>query len=228
MNNNILEERIQYSFKDRKLLKTALNHSSYCMENGMGSDQSNQRLEFLGDAYFDAIISTELYKRMQSGEGKLSKTRSAIVCENSLAAVGERLEIGRFLNLGKGEDHAGGRNKKSIQADAMEALIGAIFLDGGYDAAEEFVLREFSQAIDDALSGRLMSDYKTVVQELFQKKGKNVRFSYVLDREEGPDHDKVFYVHLVCNGTIYGYGKGKTKKEAEQNAAKAALEGGKI
>ena len=163
---------------------------------------------------------------MHSDEGKLSRTRAAIVCENSLASVAERLGIGNFLNLGKGEDNAGGRHKKSLQADAVEAIVGAIFLDGGYEAAERFVLREFDDIITEALTGNLVLDYKTKVQEEFQKKGKKIRISYELDKTTGPDHDKTFFVHLTCNGKKYGSGIGKTKKEAEQQAAKATIEGG--
>lgn len=226
MNNRKLEEVLQYNFKNRKLLQTALNHGSYCMEQGMGHEQSNQRLEFLGDAFFDAIISVELFNRMEGDEGTLSRTRATIVCENSLATVAEHLEIGKYLNLGKGENNAGGRHKKSLQADAVEAIVGAMFLDGGYDAAKEFVLREFKQIIDDAIEGKIILDYKTKVQEEFQKSGKNIRICYELDRATGPDHDKTFYVHLNCNGKRYGSGSGKTKKEAEQQAAKATIEGG--
>lgn len=226
MNNRRLEEILQYEFNNKELLQYALNHGSYCVEHGLSHEQSNQRLEFLGDAYFDAIISTELYKRMHSDEGKLSRTRAAIVCENSLASVAERLGIGNFLNLGKGEDNAGGRHKKSLQADAVEAIVGAIFLDGGYEAAERFVLREFDDIITEALTGNLVLDYKTKVQEEFQKKGKKIRISYELDKTTGPDHDKTFFVHLTCNGKKYGSGIGKTKKEAEQQAAKATIEGG--
>ena len=226
MNNHKLEEVLTYKFKEKNLLQRALNHGSYCMEHGLGHEDSNQRLEFLGDAYFDAIVSTELYKRMSGDEGKLSQTRAAIVCENSLASVAERLGVGTYLNLGRGEEHAGGRKKKSLQADAVEAIVGAIYLDGGYEEAERFVLREFESIINQAIEGKLVLDYKTRVQEEFQKSGKKVTISYELDKATGPDHDKTFYVHLTCNGKTYGSGMGKTKKEAEQQAAKATIEGG--
>lgn len=226
MNNRKLEGILQYQFNNQELLQHALNHGSYCVEHGMGHEESNQRLEFLGDAYFDAIISTELFNRMTGDEGRLSQTRAAIVCENSLASVAERLGIGSFLNLGKGEEHAGGRHKKSLQADAIEAIVGAIFLDGGYTEAERFVLREFDEIITDAIEGKIAQDYKTKVQEEFQKRGQRIKISYELDKTTGPDHDKTFYVHLTCNGKKYGSGIGKTKKEAEQQAAKATIEGG--
>lgn len=227
MNNLDFEKIIEYSFKDKSLLEKALTHSSYCRENGIETKNNNERLEFLGDAFFDAIISTELYKRLEKvDEGKLTKTRALIVCEKSLANVAGKLKIGEYLNLGKGENNAGGRKRESILADAVEAVVGAIFLDGGYDEAVRFVEREFRETIDDALAGKLFADYKTQVQEKLQKRGQKTVISYKLDKEEGPDHDKTFYVHLVCNGKTLGSGCGKSKKEAEQNAARAAIEGG--
>lgn len=228
MNNTSFEETIQYSFKDKSLLEKALTHSSYCRENGVEIKNNNERLEFLGDAFFDAIISTELYKRLEKvDEGKLTKTRALIVCEKSLAAVAVKLEIGQYLNMGKGEANSGGRERESILADAVEAVIGAIYLDGGYEEAVRFVSREFRNTIEDALAGKLFADYKTQVQEVLQKRGQKTVISYKLDKATGPDHDKTFYVHLVCNGKTLGSGCGKSKKEAEQNAAKAALGGGK-
>lgn len=208
------------------LLEKALTHSSYCREHGVESRDSNERLEFLGDAFFDAVISEELYQRLEKvDEGKLTKTRALIVCEKSLASVALRLGVGNYLNLGKGEEHSGGRKRESILADALEAVVAAIYLDGGFEAMRQFVAREFASAIDDALAGKLFADYKTQVQEVLQKRGKNTKIRYVTDREEGPDHDKTFYVHLVCDGETMGRGSGKTKKEAEQNAAKETLEG---
>ena len=226
MNNHDFEEIIKYSFRDKTLLEKALTHSSYCREHDIASKDSNERLEFLGDAYFDAVISEELYKRLDKvDEGRLTKTRALIVCEKSLASVARRIHVGEYLNLGKGEEQSGGRNRESILADALEAIVAAIYLDGGFDAMRNFVSREFEQAVEDALSGKLFADYKTHVQEVLQKRGKNTKIKYVTDREEGPDHDKTFYVHLVCDGVTMGRGSGKTKKEAEQNAAKETLEG---
>ena len=226
MNNHDFEEIIKYSFRNKMLLEKALTHSSYCREHGMESKDSNERLEFLGDAFFDAVISEELYRRLEKvDEGKLTKTRALIVCEKSLAAIAQKLNVGEHLNLGKGEDHSGGRKRESILADALEAIVAAIYLDGGFEAMKTFVAREFATAIDDALAGKLFTDYKTQVQEVLQKRGKNTKIRYVTDREEGPDHDKTFYVHLVCDGKTMGSGSGKSKKEAEQNAAKETLEG---
>ena len=227
MNNSDFEKSIQYEFKNKALLEKALTHSSYCRENGLSSRDSNERLEFLGDAYLDAITATELYQRQQRvGEGKLTRIRAMIVCEQSLARIGTRLSIGNYLNMGRGEEHCGGRERESIIADAVEAVIGAFFLDGGYAEAERFILREFEKTIQAALEGKLFSDYKTQIQELLQQKGAMPDIQYILDGEEGPDHDKTFFIHLEWNGKALGSGKGKSKKEAEQNAAKASLDGG--
>lgn len=225
MINNEFEAKIQYEFKDKTLLNKALTHSSFCREHHVLPRDNNERLEFLGDAFFDAIISVELYNALINvDEGKLTKTRALIVCEKSLAIVGKRLEIGKYLNMGRGEENSGGRNRESITADAVEAVVGAIYLDGGYEEASRFVKREFKSTIKLALEGKLFTDYKTQVQEKLQKRGGTVHISYFLDREEGPDHNKVFYVHLVCNDKKMGSGSGRSKKEAEQNAARVTLE----
>ncbi|MGC2872813.1 ribonuclease III [Ihubacter sp. mB4P-1] len=227
MNNSDFEKVIQYTFQDKELLNKALTHSSFCREHAVETKNNNERLEFLGDAFLDAIIGVALYNRLsQMDEGKLTKTRALIVCEKSLAQVAVRLHIGDYLNMGKGEELSGGRHRDSIMADAVEAVIGAIYMDGGYDEAVRFVLREFAGTIEDAVEGKLFTDYKTQVQEALQKRGKKTVISYHLDKEIGPDHDKTFYVHLVCNGKTLGSGCGKSKKEAEQNAAKATIEGG--
>lgn len=225
MNNRKFEEKIKYTFKNKELLETALTHSSYNREHADRKNSNNERLEFLGDAFFDAVIGVELYKRLsKDDEGRLTKTRALIVCEKSLAKAGRALDIGAYLNMGHGEEISGGRKRESLIADAMEAVIGAIFLDGGYEETERFITREFAETIDAALAGKLFTDYKTTVQELLQKGGHKVKLSYVIDKEEGPDHDKTFYVHMVCNDIVLGKGAGKSKKEAEQNAAKDTLE----
>lgn len=227
MNDSIFEKKTGYIFGDKTLLKRALTHSSYCRENGIPSYESNERLEFLGDAFLDAIVGNELYRRMpRVNEGRLTKTRAVVVCEKSLSEIGNEMNIGDFLYLGNGEAQTGGRGRDSIIADAIEAVIGAIFLDAGYGPAEKFVLDSFDRIIQDAIDGKIFSDYKTEVQELLQKGGRKPYISYVLDRTEGPDHDKTFFVHLACNNVRMGSGTGKTKKEAEQEAAKASLEGG--
>ncbi len=219
-----LEKRIQYRFEDRSYLERALTHSSYNREKNT-KHKDNERLEFLGDAFLDAIVGAELFVRMNSvTEGTLTKTRALIVCEKALAEVAREFNLGKYILMGHGEAGTGGRNKDSILADALEAVIGAIYMDGGYDAAQKFTVSAFKQMIEGAMAGRIFSDYKSEIQEVLQSGGKTVNINYVLDREEGPAHDKTFYLHMECDGKKYGSGKGKTKKEAEQNAAKASLE----
>jgi ribonuclease-3 len=215
-------------FRDETLLERALTHSSYVKEKTERCDRNNQRLEFLGDAFFDAIISEELFRRLDKvEEGKLTKLRALIVCEKSLAFQGRQVDIGKYLYLGKGEECTDGRNRESLLADAMEAVIGAIFLDGGYEAARNVVLKAFKERIDDAVSDKLNNDYKTELQEKIQAQGSSsTEISYVIEKEEGPDHDKTFHISLICAGNLIGKGQGKSKKEAEQNAAKEALERG--
>lgn len=228
MSNNIsgLELQIKYKFKDETLVARALTHSSYCMNKKDKALHNNERLEFLGDAFFDAIISEELYYRMPAvEEGTLTKMRAKIVCEETLAECGRKLKIGEYLRMGRGEERSGGRNRDSIVADAMEALIGAIFLDGGYAAAKVFVLDAFGEYIKEALSGNFHKDYKSEIQERVQASSHGT-LKYKVTRETGPDHDKVFDIDLLLNGQVIGHGTGKSKKEAERNAAKEALERG--
>ncbi len=237
MNSEDFQRTIGYSFRDRSLLEQALTHSSYCRESCRAADEcgavgvfaerekNNERLEFLGDALFDAVVSDILFNRFSGiDEGKLTRMRALIVCESSLADTARRLGLGRYLNLGNGEEKSGGRDRASILADAMEAVIGAMYLDGGFQAVKEFISREFSKTITDAAEGRLFYDYKTRLQEMLQKEG-NVNITYVLDKASGPDHDKTFYVSLICDGRLLGRGVGKSKKEAEQHAAREAIEG---
>ncbi|MDD2216996.1 MAG: ribonuclease III [Eubacteriales bacterium] len=225
MNNPEFEKISGHKFKDAALLNKALTHSSYIKVSKSNDILNNERLEFLGDAFFDAIVSEELYKRLENvEEGVLTKIRAKIVCERSLASLGMSLNVGKYINMGKGEEMSGGRSRESIIADAVEAVIGAIFLDGGYDAAKRFVLSKFGTIFDDALSGRLHIDYKSEIQEKVQIHGKSLQYNLV--DQEGPDHDKTFFVELVCDKTVIGKGQGKSKKEAERNAAKQALERG--
>ncbi|MCI2147325.1 MAG: ribonuclease III [Clostridiales bacterium] len=229
MNEQKFELVLQYHYHDIRLLRRALTHSSYCKEHHRPPMECNERLEFLGDAFLDAIIGNELFTRLDhSNEGKLTKLRALVVCEKALAEVGRKLNIGEYLYLGKGEELTGGRHRESIIADAVEAVIASIYLDSGYEQVSDFVLREFRPLVDQALAGKLYTDYKTQVQEILQKKGTEPKIQYVLDRETGPDHDKTFYVHMLCNGHQMGSGSGKSKKEAEQNAAKASLEEGYV
>lgn len=215
---------IGYTFKDLNILKNALTHSSYINESKQAYNANNERLEFLGDAILDAVISDYLYHRLSDvEEGQLTKLRSLVVCERSLMECATRLEIGTHLYLGKGEENSGGRNRTSILADAMEAVIGAVYLDGGWDVSVDFILRVLKDTIEDALAGKLYSDYKTELQERLQINGE-VAIHYEVEKEEGPDHDKTFYVRLTANKEIIGNGQGRSKKEAEQHAAKAAIE----
>lgn len=226
MNDSEFQKIIQYEFHNKDLLKNALTHSSYINEGKRPQAGNNERLEFLGDAILDAVISDYLYNRLGNvEEGELTKLRAVIVCERSLAVCGNRISIGNYLRLGKGEENSGGRKRGSIIADAVEAVIGAIYLDGGWDAVREFVIRTFADLIEDALDGKLHMDYKTEIQERLQSHGET-DICYVIEREEGPDHDKTFYANLIFRGNVIGSGCGRSKKEAEQQAAKQALERG--
>ncbi len=221
-----LENRINYHFKDSRLLQQALTHSSYVKEHLLSKTESNERLEFLGDALIDAICGEELYRRCpESGEGRLTKLRAAVVCEKALAQQAQKIEIGEYLLMGHGEEKQGGRRRASIMADAVEALIGAVYLDGGYEAAGDVFLMLSGDMINDAIKGRLMKDYKSNLQEQVQAAGGG-RLIYRVSREEGPDHSKTFYMDLFLGDTLIGTGSGRSKKQAEQQAAKEALERG--
>ena len=208
MNNTQLEKTIGYRFKNHEFLERALTHSSFNREKNT-KHKDNERLEFLGDAFLDAIISVELFHRMPNeSEGKLTKTRALIVCEKALADAARTIELGSYMNMGHGEETAGGRTKDSILADATEAVIGAIYLDGGYEEARNFVLRLFEDTITEAVEGKIFLDYKSEMQEVLQSGRMPVNIIYVIDREEGPAHDKTFFVHLECNGNRFGSGSG--------------------
>jgi len=218
------ENRIGHKFNEIFYLERALTHSSYNKEKNT-KHQDNERLEFLGDAFLDAIISAEIFTKMKGvTEGKLTKTRALIVCESSLVRVANKYDLGNYMYMGHGEESTGGRHKDSILADAMEAIIGALYLDAGYEVTKKFVVNSFKDIIREAVDGKLFSDYKSEVQEVLQKKAKNISITYETEREEGPAHDKTFFVNLRCNGKVMGSGIGKSKKEAEQKAAKATLE----
>ena len=213
----IFEDNIHYTFKDKKLLELALTHSSYANESRTHT-QYNERLEFLGDAVLQLVTSEKLYtEHPDMPEGRMSKQRAALVCEDALANYSKQIELGAFLRLGKGEENTGGRERPSILADAFEAVIGAIFLDGGITNAKKFILRFLN---DKNLH---LQDYKTLLQEIIQK-NPGERLSYNVIGEEGPDHDKSFTVEVKLNSNQIGTGFGKSKKQAEQQAAKEALE----
>ena len=222
MNNNLkeLEEIIGYKFKNRHYLEQAMTHSSYANEKKLGKLGCNERLEFLGDAVLELISSDFLYREFpQVPEGELTKKRASLVCEPSLAYCAREFGLPQFLMLGKGEDMTGGRNRDSIVSDATEALLGAIYLDGGFANAKEFVLRFI---LNDMEHKQLFYDSKTILQEIVQEDGSGP-VEYPLIREEGPDHNKSFTVKAVVNGRVCGQGTGHTKKAAEQAAAYEAL-----
>ena len=220
-----IEEKIGYRFRDKGLLQTALTHSSYARDrNGLGD--YNERLEFLGDAMLDAIAAEELYKVFSDREeGFLSRTRASLVCERFLFEVAQQLELGNYLRLGAGEKKTGGRERPSILADAVEAIIGAVFLDGGYEAARSVVLELLKDGFREVREGRtIITDYKTALQELLQAEGiAAADIQYVDAGQSGPDHDKVFTVRLNIKGIEEAEGVGKSKKQAQQDAAGKAL-----
>jgi len=224
-----IQDKIGYTFKSAHLIELALTHSSFSNENKLPAGNNNERLEFLGDAVLELSVSQYLYNRYPSmSEGDLTKLRAAIVCEPSLTKKAKDMDLGNYIRIGKGEEHTGGRTRGSILSDAMEALIGAIYLDGGFDAASNFVLSLLPND-GDIEAGSLMkqimhSDYKTYLQEHVQSYSREP-LEYTTTDEQGPDHAKMFYVSLSHTGKRIGSGQGRTKKEAEQNCAKLAIEG---
>ena len=215
-----LEKRIGYQFQDFSLLKHALMHSSYTNEKHLPKYQCNERLEFLGDAVLELVSSEFLFlENPKEPEGKLTKTRASMVCEPSLAFCARDIELGSYLLLGKGEETTGGRTRESVTSDAMEALIGAIYLDGGFANAKEFIHKFI---LSDLENKKLFFDSKTILQEIVQA-DINQPISYQLLKEEGPDHNKSFYVEVFIGKENYGTGKGRTKKAAEQQAAYQAI-----
>lgn len=218
-----LKERLKISWRDPGLLRQALTHSSYAYENRGRRCENNQRLEFLGDAVLELVVSEFLYRNYPEWpEGKLTKLRAAVVCEPSLAKVAQELNLGECLLIGHGEDQNGGRERPSILADAFEALLGAIYLDQSLEACRKFAIEQLSGIIKAAVQGKFERDYKTELQELLQKNSPEP-IKYVILKEEGPDHDKSFTAGIVYRGKLLGKGKGRSKKEAEQQAAKRAL-----
>ena len=219
-----LQKDINYLFKDEELLIIALTHSSYANENKLGVEGYNERLEFLGDSVLSLIVSQYLYKKYPHyPEGELTKIRAKVVCESSLAKAAENINLGKYLLLGKGEESTGGRYRESILADASEAITGAIYIDSDFETVNRLMLERFELDIVKAVDrGKLFNDYKTELQEILQKTNKS-RLEYIVYKEVGPDHNKVFYMNVVINEIIIGTGAGKNKKEAEQAAAKDAL-----
>ncbi|SFM59974.1 ribonuclease III [Thermodesulforhabdus norvegica] len=222
-----LEEILGYNFKNPELLEQALTHRSYAYEHNLDPKNSdNERLEFLGDAVLGLAMSHLLWHRYPHySEGELSRLRSAVVNETELAHIARKLNVGRFLLLGKGEENTGGREKPSILADAVEAVLGAIYLDGGWESVLKVVEEHFVPLLEafsaeDPLA-EIDKDYKTKLQEWAQAQFKKTPV-YRLDREEGPDHDKTFYVSVLIDTEVVGRGRGRSKKEAQQRAAQVA------
>ena len=213
------QEIIGYTFKNEQLLKQALTHSSYANEKHLKKLSDNERLEFLGDAVLEVVSSEFLFANYPNlTEGQLTKLRASIVCEPTLATCTESVNLGEYLFLGKGEDRTGGRTRKSVLSDAMEAVIGAIYLDGGFASAKEFVHKFIMTDIEHK---HLFYDSKTILQEVVQ--GEHEQLTYVLLGETGPDHDKTFEVGVLIGKKEISTGKGHTKKAAEQDAAYQAL-----
>ncbi|MCL2507831.1 MAG: ribonuclease III [Oscillospiraceae bacterium] len=214
-----LQQKLQYTFKDGGLLVRAMSHSSYVNEKQSGM-LSNERLEFLGDSVLGFITADHYFSHYGNmPEGELTKMRASAVCERSLCEFAKELELGKYLMLGKGEVQTGGRERPSILADAFEALIAAVYLDGGMGEARRFVLRYVSR--EPGKTGAF-HDYKTILQEVIQRNPEEA-VEYVHVRESGPDHDKCFEVEVHLNSNVIGAGKGRSKKIAEQEAAKEAL-----
>ena len=217
-----LEKAIGYTFRDRSLLENALRHSSYANEKRKEHLVSNERLEFLGDSVLGFVVAEYLYQNYPDHpEGDLTRMRAELVCEGSLASVADRLELGGYLMLGHGEEQSGGRTRASINADAVESILAAMYLDGGIEPPKALIYRMI-------LSGKeqqapVNSDYKTMLQELVQRE-KNQVLKYCLVSESGPDHDKEFHVIVLLNDRIIGEGKGRSKKRAEQAAAAQGIQ----
>ena len=214
-----LEEALGYHFTSRSLLETALTHSSYINEHGLTKDQCNERLEFLGDAVLEMISSECLFlKYPHEREGELSRRRAALVCEPGLAASARQVSLGNYLRLGHGAKQEGAASRDSVLSDAFEAVLAAVFLDGGIEEVKKIIYRFVLDPMEDKQENR---DVKTILQEMLQKEGKTV--SYRMIREEGPDHDKTFFSVCLIDGQEAGYGQGHSKKISEMEAAKDAL-----
>ena len=217
-----LEKNLKYTFKNKELLRNALAHSSYANEK-KGTVTSNQRLEFMGDSVLSIIVSDYIYKNFPNlPEGRLTRIRASLVCEKSLCEFSKQLKVGDYILLGKGERANGGNERPSILADAFEAILAAVYLDGGMEPARRHVLRFVKNELSH-LESESFKDYKTELQEIIQR-NKEEKLTYVLTGETGPDHDKCFTVEVHLNSNVIGTGEGHSKKNAEQAAARKALE----
>lgn len=219
-----LEKSINYSFKHLRYLEEALTHSSYSNESKDKGIRHNERIEFLGDSVLNLVISDYIFRTYTSlSEGELTKIRANVVCEQTLSEVAKNIDLGIYLLLGKGEDLGGGRKRNSVLADALESLVGAMYLDGGLDNASRFIIREFETIVELASRGNINRDFKTIFQEKIQS-ASDKKITYRVVEESGPDHDKTFEIEIIVGEHPLARGKGRSKKEAEQDAAKKALE----
>ena len=217
----MLEENIKYNFKNKALLEEALTHISYAHEKGINS---NEKLEFLGDSILEFVSSKYLYEKYPHlKEGELTKLRAMVVCEDSLYEVAKKHNISEYIKVGHSEEQNGGKTRPTILADSIEAIIAAIYFDGGLEAAENFIIDNLKDAMEVASKNVGQKDYKTVLQEKMQKRG-DAHIEYKIIEEKGPDHDKTFTSEVIVNGKVLASGSGKSKKLAEMQAAKKALE----
>ena len=215
-----LEKELEYEFKDKNLLKTALTHTSYAYEKKI---ESNEKLEFLGDSILEFVSSEYIYKNYPNlKEGEMTKVRASVVCENSLHEIAKKHNFSDFLNLGKSERASQKEVRPAIMADSVEAIIAAIFLDSNLEEAKKFIINNIADATKIATKHIGEKDYKTVLQEILQQHG-NVNIEYEIIKESGPDHDKIFTAEVKCNGKILATGDGKSKKLAEMEAARKAI-----
>ena len=219
------EKNLGYEFKNKDLLKLSFTHTTYVFEHHGHHYESNQRLEFIGDAVLDLVIGHKLYDmNAKADEGYLSKTRSLIVCERSLATVARKLRIGELLMLGKGEKQSGGDDKDSTLSDVVESVIAAVYFDAGFEEAERVILKNLSDIIDDAVSGNIFLDYKSRLLELAQNKGEQHTVTFEIIDERGPAHNREFEAQVKADGVVLAKAVGKSKKDAEQKCAKTAID----
>lgn len=216
-----LETKLEINFSNKALLVTAITHSSFA--NQKKDVKFNERLEFLGDSVLQLTITEYLFKNFkEKSEGELTKIRSLVVCENSLFDIARKWDLGNYIFMSKGEESTGGRERVSIQADCVEAILAAIYLDKGFNEVKNYILKNFKETIQRAIKNEIIMDYKTKLQEILQKNGE-ILIQYNLTKHEGPPHRRQFYVNVLANNKLMGEGMGYSKKEAEQLAAKAAL-----
>lgn len=219
-----MDEILNYRFKSEELLTQALTHKSFANENRIKNRQNNERLEFLGDAVLELTVSDYIFKLFpELSEGEMTKLRAVVVCEAMLAKIARQIGLGEMISLGKGEEMTGGRNRDSILSDTMEAIFGAVYLDGGTDEVKNLIIGLLADEISASVKNIGLNDCKTYLQEELQKTSKEA-IEYKVLEEKGPDHDKIFIVQLSHGGRVLSSGEGRSKKEAEQNAALKAIE----